>query len=146
MILSIKSEQRKGNRFIMMTNDYSSLIQSQFTNADSGKRVRVWKDIRQELSLGYQDVKKRDKKNPFSTRAVARRTFESLQNDPNATTFEVMIAKRMLTDMEVIKGALGELVEANWLRREDLSPQTGGKTKTIYCINPEIKNSLASKS
>ena len=62
MILSIKSEQRKGNRFIMMTNDYSSLIQSQFTNADSGKRVRVWKDIRQELSLGYQDVKKRDKR------------------------------------------------------------------------------------
>ena len=52
----------------------------------------------------------------------------------------------MLTDMDVIKGALGELIEANWLRREDLSPQTGGKTKTIYWINPKIKNSLASKS
>ena len=61
-MISIKSEQRKGNRFIMMTNDYSSLIQSQFTNADSGKRVRVWKDIRQEASLGYQDVKRRDKR------------------------------------------------------------------------------------
>ena len=35
MILSIKSEQRKGNRFIMMTNDYSSLIQSQFTNIET---------------------------------------------------------------------------------------------------------------
>ena len=52
----------------------------------------------------------------------------------------------MLTDMDVIKGALGELVEANWLRREDISPQTGGKTKTIYWINTKIKNSLASKS
>ena len=30
--------------------------------ADSGKRVRIWKDIRQEASLGYQDVKMRDKR------------------------------------------------------------------------------------
>ena len=49
MILSIKSEQRKGNRFIMM-------------RVDSEKRVRFWKDIRQEASLGYQDVKRRDKR------------------------------------------------------------------------------------
>ena len=48
-MISIKSEQRRGRRFIMMT-------------ADSGKRVRVWKDIRQEASLGYQDVKRRDKR------------------------------------------------------------------------------------
>ncbi len=44
--MSIKSEQGIENRFIMMT-------------ADSGKKR---KDIRQELSLGYQDVKKRDKR------------------------------------------------------------------------------------
>jgi len=48
----------------------------------------------------------------------------------------------MHTDMDVIKGALGELVEASWLRREDISPQSGGKTKTIYWINSKIKNSL----
>jgi len=29
---------------------------------DSEKRVRFWKDIRQEASLGYQDVKRRDKR------------------------------------------------------------------------------------
>ena len=44
--MSIKSEQGIENRFIMMT-------------AESGKKR---KDIRQELSLGYQDVKKRDKR------------------------------------------------------------------------------------
>ena len=45
-MISIKSEQRIENNFIMMT-------------VDSGKKR---KDIRQELSLGYQDVKKRDKR------------------------------------------------------------------------------------
>ena len=49
MILSIKSEQRKENRFIMM-------------RVDSEKRVRFWIDIRQDASLGYQDVKRRDKR------------------------------------------------------------------------------------
>jgi len=52
----------------------------------------------------------------------------------------------MLTDMDVIKGALLELVEASWLRREDLSPLNGGKTKTIYWINKKINNSPTPES
>lgn len=47
--MSMKNGQGIENRFVVMTTD-------------SGKRVRVWKDIRQESSLGYQDVKKRDKR------------------------------------------------------------------------------------
>jgi hypothetical protein len=45
----MKNGQGIENRFVVMTTD-------------SGKRVKVWKDIRQESSLGYQDVKKRDKR------------------------------------------------------------------------------------
>ena len=52
----------------------------------------------------------------------------------------------MLTEMDVIKGALSELVEANWLRKEDISPSTGGKTKTIYWINKKINNSTLPES
>lgn len=47
--MSMKNGQGIENRFVVMTTD-------------SGKRVKVWKDIRQESSLGYQDVKKRDKR------------------------------------------------------------------------------------
>ena len=45
----MKNGQGIENRFVVMATD-------------SGKRVRVWKDIRQEASLGYQDVKRRDKR------------------------------------------------------------------------------------
>ena len=45
----MKNGQGIENRFIMM-------------RVDSEKRVRFWKDIRQEASLGYQDVKRRDKR------------------------------------------------------------------------------------
>lgn len=47
--MSMKNGQGIENRFIMM-------------RVDSEKRVRFWKDIRQEASLGYQDVKRRDKR------------------------------------------------------------------------------------
>ena len=47
--MSMKNGQGIENRFVVMATD-------------SGKRVRVCKDIRQESSLGYQDVKRRDKR------------------------------------------------------------------------------------
>ena len=47
--MSMKNGQGIENRFVVMATD-------------SGKRVMVSKDIMQESSLGYQDVKRRDKR------------------------------------------------------------------------------------
>jgi hypothetical protein len=47
----------------------------------------------------------------------------------------------LLTEMEVVKDALAELVEAGWLRPVEHRPPKGqgGKTKVEYLINPKVK-------
>ena len=50
----------------------------------------------------------------------------------------------LLTEIDVIKGALQDLVEANWLREIKLPKTTkGGPTKVEYEINPKITSDEA---
>jgi putative DNA primase/helicase len=46
----------------------------------------------------------------------------------------------LLTEKDVVKAALCELEESNWLKRKKLPPQKGGKIKVVYDINPEVYN------
>ena len=46
----------------------------------------------------------------------------------------------LLTEIEIVNGALTDLVEANWLREIPILPtEKGGRKTMIYQINPEIK-------
>ena len=49
----------------------------------------------------------------------------------------------LLTDMEVIRGALSELVEAHWLDEiKKSTDKIGGRPSVIYFINDKVKNLL----
>ena len=46
----------------------------------------------------------------------------------------------LLTERDVVNGALIELVEANWLQNKKITAIHGGKTKDVFYINPMVKN------
>ena len=60
--------------------------------------------------------------NNFTAREVQRKSWE------------------LLTEKEVVNGAIQDLVEANWLReiKFAVTPK-GGRAKVMYEINPQIK-------
>ena len=60
--------------------------------------------------------------NNFTAREVQRKSWE------------------LLTEKEVVNGAIQDLVEANWLREIKFPiTQKGGRAKVEYEINPQIK-------
>ena len=64
--------------------------------------------------------------NNFTAREVQRKSWE------------------LLTEKEVVNGAIQDLVEANWLREIKLPKTTkGGPTKVEYEINPKITSDEA---
>ena len=60
--------------------------------------------------------------NNFTAREVQRKSWE------------------LLTEKEVVNGAIQDLVEANWLREIKFTiTKKGGRAKVEYEINPQIK-------